>query len=95
MEAEILAKHGRHAAFEAHRGEPKIMVSSLHSRFVLGTLLLQGWPAEILETEILAKHRRHAAFEARRGEPKIMVSSLHSCVRGTGGAKTLNTEKKG
>ena len=42
LETELLAKHGRHAAFEAQRGEPKIMVSVLHSRFVLGPLLLQG-----------------------------------------------------
>ena len=44
LETEILAKHGRHAAFEAQRGGPKIMASSLDSRFVFGTFFLQLGP---------------------------------------------------
>ena len=90
---ELFAKHGRHAAFEARRGEPERMGNSGIRglswdlgccKVVFGTFFFEGRSAKILEPEISAKHGRHAAFEARRGEPKVVVNSRDSrCVFGT------------
>ena len=90
---ELFAKHGRHAAFEARRGDPQRMGNSgirglswdlCCCKVVFGTFFFEGRSAKILEPEISAKHGRHAAFEARRGEPKVVVNSRDSrCVFGT------------
>lgn len=41
LETEILARHRRHAPFCSQRGGPKIVVSSLDSRFVFRTFFCQ------------------------------------------------------
>ena len=62
---EIFAKHGRHAAFEARRGEPKIVVNSRDSRVVLGIFFVQLGPRKFGERKFLrsmgATHLRHDA----------------------------------
>ena len=63
---EIFAKHGRHAAFEARRGEPKIVVNSRDSRVVLGTFFVQLGPRKFGERKFLrsmgaTQHLRHDA----------------------------------
>ena len=53
LEPEIFTKHGRHAALEARRGEPKVMGNSRDSRFVSGTFFVQLGPRKIGERKFL------------------------------------------
>ena len=50
---EIFSQHGRHAALEARRGEPKIVVNSRDSRVVLGTFFVQLGPRKFGERNFL------------------------------------------
>ena len=73
------------------------MVSWPDSRFVLGTLLLQGRSAKILGTEVLAKRRRHAAFKSQRGAKNYgkfvaFAVCLWNLLPPTWSAKFLGTE---
>ena len=46
LRTEFLARHRRHAAFRSRRRWPKIVVSWLHSRLVVGTFCFQGLALE-------------------------------------------------
>ena len=53
LETKILAKHGRHAGFEAERGEPKVVVNSRDSRCVFGTFFVQLGPRKFWKRKFL------------------------------------------
>jgi len=52
----ISTQHGRHAAFEIPRGEPKIVGYLSDSRFLLGTLLLQGCLWNLLPQRVVREN---------------------------------------
>ena len=98
LEPEISAKHGRHAAFAAQHGEPKVVGNSPDSRCISGTFSVQLGPRKFWRRKFLKSMgatQRFACDAGGEGEVVAIYRSGIRCVCGAWGAKTLSTEKKG